>query len=274
MSGYLVRDVMTRSVVTLSPDDTLLDAYKLMQRYNLNRVVAVDEEYRPVGILTSKDLVGFLLEDAGGRALDDVRLTEAMTKNLIVVSPSYSVPEAASLMLRKGISSLIVVDEDRRLVGIVTKTDMCRFYSQFEGLHSVKEYMSSPVVTIRPHDSVFKAALMMVTKNISRLVVVEGGRVVGIITMTDLTLVVPLLRGLRRVPRRALRPLFAKGLPVVVADLMTSDPITVHEDEDLAHAARVMVAQSISGLPVLDASDELAGIVTKTDVVRAVSDMG
>ena len=66
----------------------------------------------------------------------------------------------------------------------------------------------------------------------------------------------------------------AAPLPVVVADLMTSDPITVREDEDLAHAARVMVAQSISGLPVLNASDELAGIVAKTDVVRAVSDMG
>jgi len=273
MDSYLVRDMMSKRVVTLTANDTLLDAYKLMQRHNLNRVVIVNEEYKPIGIITSKDLVEFLLEDASGRALDDVKVSEVMSKNLIQVAPTYPVPEVASLMLKNRISSIIVVSEDEKLAGIVTKTDLCSFYSQFEGLNLVKDYMSSPVVTVRPYDSVFKAALLMMSKDISRLVVVERKRVVGIITLTDLTLIAPLLRGLRGMPKRALRKLFTKGIAVTVADLMTSDPITIHEEEDLAMAAKLMISHGISGLPVLDIREELSGIVTKTDIVRAVSNM-
>jgi len=273
MSSYLVRDIMSKKVITLTGKDTLLDAYKLMQRYNLDRLVIVNGEYKPIGIITSKDLVEFLLEDTSGRALDDVKVSEVMSKKPIQVAPTYPIPEVASLMLKNKISSIIVVNDDGKLAGIVTKTDLCRFYSQFEGLNLVKDYMTSPVVTIRPYDSVFKAALLMMSKDISRLVVVERRKVVGIITLTDLTLVAPLLKGLRGVPRRALRKLFTKGIAVTVADLMTSDPITIYEEEDLATAAKLMITHSISGLPVLDIREELSGIVTKTDIVRAVSDM-
>lgn len=273
MSNYLVRDIMSKRVITLAEKDTLLDAYKLMQRYNLNRLVIVNEDYKPIGIITSKDLVEFLLEDTSGRALDDVILSEVMSRNPIRVAPTYPVPEVASLMLKNRISSIIVIDDNGRLTGIVTKTDLCRFYSHFEGLNLVKDYMTSPVITVRPYDSVFKAALLMMSKDISRLVVVEKRKVMGIITLTDLTLVAPLLKGMRSVPRKTLRKLFTKGIAVTVADLMTSDPITIYEEEDLAIAAKLMIAHSISGLPVLDVREELTGIVTKTDIVKAVSEM-
>jgi CBS domain-containing protein len=52
---------------------------------------------------------------------------------------------------------------------------------------------------------------------------------------------------------------------------MKHDPITVRNDSDLAEAAQIMVRNRISGLPVVDANDELAGIVTKTDIVRALA---
>ncbi|RLE89260.1 MAG: hypothetical protein DRJ49_03560 [Thermoprotei archaeon] len=272
MIRYTVRDIMTHRVITVRPKDTLLDAHKLLQRHGIARVVVVDEEYRPIGIMTRKDIIEFLMGDISGRALDDIEVEEVMKSNPVCVRESYSIPEAARLMLKKGISSLPIIDSNGKLIGIVTKTDMCRFYTNLRGLNKVRDYMSSPVITVRPYDSVFKAALLMMNMNISRLVVAVGREIRGVLTLSDLMLVVPLLKGPKEMPRRVLRALLTRGV-CCVADIMTSDPITVHETEDLATAARLMILHRISGLPVLNEENLLSGILTKTDITRAVADI-
>ena len=270
--GHTVRDIMTHRVITVRPKDTLLDAHKLLQRHGIARVVVVDEEYRPVGIMTSKDIIEFLMSDLSGRALDDIEVREVMKSNPICVREGYLIPEAAKLMLKRNISSLPIIDSNGRLIGIVTKTDMCRFYAHLRGANKVEDYMTSPVITVRPYDSVFKAALLMMNMNISRLVVTVGREIKGIVTLSDLMLIVPLLKGPKEMPRKVLRALLTRGV-CCVADIMTSDPITVHKTEDLATAARLMILHRISGLPVLDEENLLSGILTKTDITRAVADI-
>ena len=51
---------------------------------------------------------------------------------------------------------------------------------------------------------------------------------------------------------------------------MTSNPITINEDEDSAEAAKIMIEKRISGMPVVDDNNLLKGIVTKTDIVKAI----
>jgi len=98
-----------------------------------------------------------------------------MSQPLVTVNENEFVPVAASLMLDNEISSVIVSDKKNRMVGIVTKTDLVRFYMmKMTGRIKVKNIMSVPVVTVSPTNSIFYAAELMKKKKISRLVVVGG----------------------------------------------------------------------------------------------------
>jgi CBS domain-containing protein len=56
-------------------------------------------------------------------------------------------------------------------------------------------------------------------------------------------------------------------------DVMKYDPITISQDSDLADAAQIMAMNRISGLPVVDSDGNLVGIITKTDIVKAIADI-
>ncbi len=60
---------------------------------------------------------------------------------------------------------------------------------------------------------------------------------------------------------------------VIVSDLLEENLVTIGEDEDLATAASLMIKHKISGIPVLDVNQNLIGLVSKTDVVKAFSDV-
>ena len=62
-----------------------------------------------------------------------------------------------------------------------------------------------------------------------------------------------------------------KSSGFIAADVMTHNPITIREESDLAHAAYIMMRNRISGLPVVDSSKILKGIITKTDVIKALA---
>jgi CBS domain-containing protein len=57
----------------------------------------------------------------------------------------------------------------------------------------------------------------------------------------------------------------------LAGDVMTFDPIGITKDSDLAEAALIMMRNRISGMPVIDSDNNLAGIITKTDIIRAVA---
>ena len=57
----------------------------------------------------------------------------------------------------------------------------------------------------------------------------------------------------------------------IASDVMTSNPIVINEGEDLADAGYIMLRNRISGLPVVDSNKKLRGIVTKTDIVKALA---
>jgi len=110
-----------------------------------------------------------------------------MTTKVVVVSPSSSAMQAAELMSQRRLSCLVVVEGDRP-VGVVTERD---FVSKIvvarknaEQLR-VKEIMSNRLITVSPDASVKDAARLLRENSIRRLPVVEDGRLVGIVTVTD-----------------------------------------------------------------------------------------
>jgi|SRR5579875_346402 CBS domain-containing protein len=273
-----VKNVMSKSLVTISPSASMLDAINLMNQKKIDRLIIIDRE-TAVGIVTKKDIIRFTSSDVSGQTLDKIRISECMTDSLVTENEKASVSDVVKSMLEYDISSVIITNKSDNLTGIVTKIDIVKFYGErITRKYRVKECMSSPAITIQPANSIYYAAELMTKNKISRLVVMESS-LVGIITMNDFASVSPLL----------LAKIYSKDqtffmgtdyvIPTVmfphltVADIMKTNVITVRSEADSAEGASLMIKHEISGLPVLNDSLELVGVLTKTDICKALSRM-
>jgi CBS domain-containing protein len=270
-------DLATKKLITARPSASITEVVDSMKRHTIKRIV-VERDGRGLGMVSEKDVVSFAALDDTERPLDEIEVAEIMNKPLITVDVDAPVQAVAKLMLEKGISSLVVSDE-RRLRGIITKTDLCRYGAQkLAGRYKVKEFMSKNPLTVKPSHSIFYAAKLMRERKVSRLPVVLDG-LKGIVTYSDLVVAGPAFKSRRLEGEEKFYR--HKGFITVsriivslnVRDVMTRDPLTITQGEDLAEAARRMQFYGISGLPVLDEKMMLAGMVTKTDVVRAVANL-
>ena len=291
-----------RKAITLEPNKTLGDARNTMLRYNLSRIV-VAKGLKPVGIVTEKSIGGFLYRDTINRPLDEIRLDQVISKDvrvidqysdvivirldqvisqdLITVSEETDLKTCAQMMLDKQISSLLVIDDNGNLQGIFTKSDLVDvYYKHYEGKNLVQDYMTKKVFTVSRDHSIHTVIAIMIKNRVSRVVVVKGQKPIGIITGRDLLPVSTLIEAdIHGMPsevlmsrRQSTTPLLSGITHVLLArDVMKCDPITVTSDSDLADAAQIMINSKISGLPVVDSDNNLIGIVTKTDVVRALA---
>ncbi len=124
----------------------------------------------------------------------------------------------------------------------------------------VRNWMSAPAVVIPPVVPVGAALGFMEKRGIRRLPVVEDGKLVGIVTKSDLLAHL----GGRKAGRRKSED--------TVADLMTRSPLTVTSGDTLETAAQLMLKKKISGLPVID-EGQVVGILTESDLFRALCEM-
>ncbi len=125
----------------------------------------------------------------------------------------------------------------------------------------ISSYMSTPVLAVRPTDTLAYARNLMLKRDVGRLVVVDSDeRLAGIITLSDITEAL-----VSRFPTRTIDT-------ILVEEVMTRDPITIEATRSTKTAAQIMVKRRIGGLPVVDSGGSLLGIVTRSDVVRAFAD--
>ncbi|MBC7254205.1 MAG: CBS domain-containing protein [Actinobacteria bacterium] len=127
----LVRERMSINPVTLSPEDTLREARRLIKEHGLRRFPVV-EDGKLVGIVTDRDVRQADMSSAVVQErryveyiLDRIQVRGIMTPDPITVTPDTSIVEAARLILENKIGGLPVV-EGGRLVGIITETDLIR----------------------------------------------------------------------------------------------------------------------------------------------------
>lgn len=273
------QDVMTKKVITCKPSDTILEARDIIIKHRISRVVVIDTKNRPVGIITQKDIVNFLFADKSSRSLEEIPAEEVMNKKLVTLTPTTHISQIATTMVKKKISSLIVVDEKNELKGIITKADIVMYLASLPtGIYGLRDFITLNPITVRRSDSIFKAAALMDKNKVSRVVVISNeNKSIGIITLADLVMTSPLVKP-ERVSTKG-NAIIVKGfitLPVMVhlltvGDIMTGNPIIINKDSDLTDAAKLMTRHRISGLPVTDNNGELVGIITRTDLTRAVA---
>jgi acetoin utilization protein AcuB len=129
-----------------------------------------------------------------------MKVRELMSKNVVTIGPAHACLDAVRRMHEAGVRHLPVVEAKGELVGIVTDRDLRHHLFDARVLKEigviavdtllsavrVADVMSSPAVSVHADDDLVEAARLMLEDKVGSLPVVEGGRVVGIITETDL----------------------------------------------------------------------------------------
>ena len=133
-----VSDFMTKKVKTITENETLRQACKLMYQENIGSVVILKgasslkaeggsttrNEETPVGILTERDIARMV--GLSAEFFADMNILQVMSKPLITIGPNSSVRDAAALMDQKNIRRLPVVDYKGQMVGIITAKDILK----------------------------------------------------------------------------------------------------------------------------------------------------
>ncbi|ARU63370.1 acetoin utilization protein AcuB [Tumebacillus avium] len=134
----LVEQIMTRDVVTLSPDNTLQEALDISRRHRVRHLPVV-KDGNLVGLISDRDLraaAPSILDKAGDDSiLCDVRVEQLMVKEVITAHPLDFAEDAASQIYKHFIGCLPVVTQDK-LVGIVTERDVLRTLVEMMGVNA------------------------------------------------------------------------------------------------------------------------------------------
>lgn len=136
MKDTLVKDLMTRDVITISPKTSLAEAHHLMKSYGIRRLPVV-EQGELIGIVTRGDIRGAEPSEATTLSIWEINyllarttVSDIMTPRPLTIQQSATVSEAARLMLDKKISGLPVLDMAGNIIGILTESDIFRMIAQ------------------------------------------------------------------------------------------------------------------------------------------------
>ncbi len=188
-----VKEIMVTDVVTVSTEDSIEDALEKILSTRIGGIVVVDDENRVKGIVTERDFV-FLLADK----ITNKKVEDYMTKNVIVASPTMTLGDAAKIMVRNSFRRLPVVYQGE-LVGIITTRNIIRFIGKNEVFNKIvlnniaevldtkiEEIMSKEVATVTEDRDLGEVAKIMEESGVGTVCVVEGGKLVGILTERDI----------------------------------------------------------------------------------------
>ena len=141
--------IMNTGVIWVSPDATLREAVDILAKNNISGLPVVDEAKKVIGIITERDIVEHsdklhvipLISTSGWvspytdvsqiasfkkgfELMDSIKVEKAMTQNVVKADINASCSEIIKLMKKKKINRLPVVDEEGKLSGIITRTDI------------------------------------------------------------------------------------------------------------------------------------------------------
>jgi acetoin utilization protein AcuB len=133
---------MARKVTTVDKTTGILEAQSLMQRLEIRHLPVVDEDNRLVGMITDRDIRSALpyeLSKGGGEPEErdkyaHMTVSDAMSTDLLTISPTHTLQDALLLIEKKKVGAIPVVDDNNRLVGILSVRDLLRAFINVLGI--------------------------------------------------------------------------------------------------------------------------------------------
>jgi len=261
-----VSEVMSTEFETIEKDQSLHNALNLMRKKkDISRLIVTQDE-KPVGIISFRDVANRLgTHKTEGISPKSLHVSSAMTYPILTIGPDESVEEAAKIMFDNKISSLLVMVNEK-LVGVMRKFDLLKVYTTCKKI-KVKELMTPDPIKITESERVIAARNTMIEKKFSVLPVMDDTTIVGIID--DATLADALARFREQIPIKHQK---ARIHEYFIGQVMKSDPPIINENAPLCDLIEVFQATNYKGVFVTDSTNKLVGIVTLTDIAKAIVD--
>lgn len=303
-----VREVMTREVFRLHPEQSLREAVEMLIGRDYRAVPVVDSRDHVLGIVTNGDLVergglrarvdllGVLTPEQLARELaaleEGKTVADVMSSPAVTVGPEMSLAKVAHLMVTRRLKRLPVVDDSGKLLGMVSRVDLLRTRAEaypvpraeVPSRHGrvIGDVVRTDVPVVARGAPLAEVLDAVVSTRLNRAIVVdEDRRVVGVVSDAEiLRRLSPedhpgILRVLMaRLPFVHLSPPeqsdLAHALGTTAAELMDLNVPTVAADLPLGQAIEVMLRERRKILPVVDAAGRLIGAADRSDLLRTL----
>jgi len=133
---------MTRKVITVSRQDSIFKAQELMVRHSIRHLPVVDDDNRLIGIVTDRDIRSALpysffkegMAEAEKDKLSSLRVEDLMAQKVISIPPTYTIQDALLMIQNSKVGALPVVNDDGKLVGILSVRDLLRAFIHVLGI--------------------------------------------------------------------------------------------------------------------------------------------
>jgi CBS domain-containing protein len=255
-----VQDIMVQPT-RVDKADTLSHALDLMKKNDTKRLL-VTHEGKLLGILTMRKLTRELgTRKKGNKPASSLHVATAISENFTKVLPDTSVSDATALLAKNG--GVIIVSDNENVLGWITPEEILG-HTEFNGYAA--EIMNKEPITISPTERVVHVRHMILEKDIGRFPVMENGKLVGMITEEDVAKAMEAFRDLVSGNQQDSR---IKNL--IVEDIMKTGVKTVYTNTPVTDVVRIMLENNFGGLPVLNLEEEMAGFITRKNLIDSLT---
>ncbi len=284
LSGIRVRDIARETLPAITINDTVEHARREMIRTRSSYLVVIDERGEIAGVVTKWSMLRAIALKGPiwkRRVHDRYFIDYVLDKNVPRIPADASIEEAALRMVEDRAEVAIVVDEEGKPVGFVTKDDLVEAYEKLRASKVLVENVMTPgrIGVVHPHHSLYHAIKRMQTFYLDAVAVAEGSDVQGVISANRLPFValedsVEGIKSRRLIwVRKLVKGAAKKGRYVKVTPLLAIDAAvrmreTVSSKATVLEAIRIMKEYNVDGVPVVDEKGRLVGVICKNDIIR------
>jgi CBS domain-containing protein len=273
-----IHDIKNTNIIGAQINSTLHDLILNLISNKISKVFVFDNE-KPVGIITDKDIIGFLYIDKSARRLDCIYAGEIMS-NVCFVYGNMTCQQAAQMMIINKTSTLGIGSKEY-LEGIITKTDLLKYFVNLRQEKSkVSDYMTVSYFSANINDKVYEIIKKMILYDISRMVILDDKQSpVGIITNGDIFRITMSTNNMDIVQSSLTNYTDHDGLwsetgfvgSQPAGEVMSEGIISIDSDSRIKTAAKLILDKRIDCLGINNIQGDLVGLINKSNILYALA---
>ncbi|MCX8182428.1 MAG: CBS domain-containing protein [Candidatus Methanomethyliaceae archaeon] len=274
MASFSVKSIARHPPAVVFPSSTkIIDAVKMMHEKSVRHAIVSDDGHRLDGLVSAKDILNYLGGGEKFRILKDLYqgdvykalhspIEPIVNKSPIVARTTDSLPEVMSIMAKKDIGMIPLLDEQSKIWGSLSERHLFKLFEDNQMFVKVFEVMSKPLITLDTKATLLDISRVMISKDIRRIPIMSEGKLWGIVTVKDI---------MRFLASSYVEDAINMGLSEYilntnVSKIATLNPKIVSPDADLSDAVKIMNANNVGSLIVVSAGNPV-GIVTERDLL-------
>ena len=271
---------LSQPPITIQSKANLFEAISKLLHADVSRLIVEGDVGKK--IITEKDIGFFLLTNDSVKNLDEIPVSQ-ISKNITSLHEDMSIKDASQIMIDRNFGSLGITSNGNGLVGLITKTDLVKYYfKNFVGHKRVGDVMTISYSSMKIDDSLSQIVKKMIEDRVSRIFLTKDNEPIGILTFRDLFRI-SLDQGRSDTvmdnsdpsisilfPRKGFLSESGFGGTTKGHEVMSQNIQSIDYNEDLVVACELMIENKISGLAV-KINETISGVLSKTDIVNAIT---